>query len=207
MNGELLTIMDSIEREKGISKDVLFEAIESALLSAAKKLLGKHREDISVKIDRESGEITIKGGKKEVDSGKFGRIAAQTAKQVIIQKIREAERGIIFDDYHSRVGTIVTGAVHRFEKGNIIVDLGKTEAILARQEQSRSERYKQGERIRVYVKEVMNSARGPQIIVSRSNEQFVKKLFELEVPEIGEGIVEIRSIAREPGERTKMAVH
>lgn len=207
MNDDILTIIDSIEREKGIPKDVLFEAIESALVSAAKKILGKHREDITVSIDRENGKIDIKGGEDVVDSGEFGRIAAQTAKQVIIQKIREAERDIIFEDYHNRVGAIVTGSVHRFDRGNIVVDLGKTEGILPRTEQCPGERYKQGDRVRAYVLEVTKTSRGPQIVLSRADARFVKKLFEMEVPEITDGIVEIRSIAREASERTKMAVH
>ena len=209
MNPEIISIVDSIEREKGIPKEVLFEAIESALLSAAKRILGKHRTDITVKIDKETGKITVKSGDKteKVESSDFGRIAAQTAKQFIIQKIREAERGIIFDDYHKRVGGIVTGSVHRFDRGNIIVDLGKTEAILPRSKQCPKERYKQGDRIRAYVLEVTKTNRGPQIVLSRSDERFVKKLFEMEVPEITEGIVEIKSISREPGERTKMAVY
>jgi len=206
VNPEILTIIDSMEREKGIPKDVLFEAIESALLSAARKLLGKEKEDITVKIDRETGEIKVSSDGKKVDSGEFGRIAAQTAKQVIIQKIREAEREIIFDDYHKREGTIVTGSVHRFERGNIVVDLGKTEAILPRQQQCPQERYKQGDRIRAHVLEVSKTNRGPQIILSRSSVEFVRKLFELEVPEITQGIVEIKAMSREAGERTKMAV-
>jgi len=207
MNAEILAIIDSIEREKGIPKDTLFEAIESALLSAAKKILGKDKTDITVTIDRESGKIKVESGGKEVESGEFGRIAAQTAKQVIIQKIREAEREIIFGDYHKRLGSIVTGSVHRFERGNIIVDLGKTEAILPKSQQCPTERYKQGDRIRAYVLEVTKTNRGPQIILSRSSAAFVKKLFELEVPEITEGIVEIKSISREAGERTKMSVY
>ncbi len=207
MNGEILAIVDSIEREKGIPKDVLFEAIESALLSAARKILGKDREDIAVKIDRETGGIKVTGGGKKVKSGEFGRIAAQTAKQVIIQKIREAEREIIYDDYNQKVGSIVTGSVHRFERGNIIVDLGKTEGFMPRSQQCPNERYRQGDRIRAYVLEVEKTNRGPQIALSRTSADFVKKLFELEVPEITEGIVEVRSISREAGERTKIAVY
>ena len=207
MNEEILTILDSLEREKGISKDVLFEAIESALLSAARKMLGKDREDISVKVDRETGDIKVVSGRKRITSSEFGRIAAQTAKQVIIQKIREAEKDVIYEDYQKKVGTITSGLVHRFEKGNIIVDLGKTEAILPRSEQVAKERYNQGDRIRAYILEVNKTSHGPKILLSRSSTEFVRKLFELEVPEILEGIVEIRSMAREPGERTKIAVH
>jgi len=206
MNNELLTIMDSLEREKGISKEILFEAIEIALASAAKKILGKNKEDIKVVVNRESGSIKVSCEGKTVASDEFGRIAAQTAKQVIIQKIREAERDVIFAEYQQKRGGIASGMVHRFEKGNIVIDLGKTEAILPRSEQIQKERYRQGERVRAYIVEVNKTAHGPQIILSRRSPEFVKKLFELEVPEILEGIVEIKDIAREPGERTKIAV-
>ncbi len=206
MSSELLAILDSIEREKGIEKETLFKAIEAALQSAAKKIVGKDLIQPVVNIDRTTGKIKIFLGDKEIASEEFGRIAAQTAKQVIIQKIREAEREVIYDDYHGRIGNIVSGTVHRFEKGDIIVDLGKTEVILPRREQIPRERYKQGERIRGYVLEVEKSPRGPQIIISRAHEGFVRKMFELEVPEISEGIVEIKDIAREAGARCKMAV-
>ena len=206
MNNELLTILDSIEREKGIEKEILFKAIESALQSAAKKIVGKDTEQPTVTIDRETGKIKVSSGGKEISSDEFGRIAAQTAKQVIIQKIREAEREVIYDDYHDRVGSIVSGSVHRFERGNIVVDLGKTEAILPRREQIPNERYKPGERIRGYVLEVDKTPKGPEIILSRANAGFIKKMFELEVPEISEGIVEIKGLVREPGARCKMAV-
>jgi len=207
MTEDILMILDSIEREKGIPKEVLFEAIEAALASAARKLLGKETEDIKVSMDRESGAIKVISGGKNIKSEEFGRIAAQTAKQVIMQKIREAEREIIYEDYHKRLGNIVTGSVHRFDRGTIIVELGKTEGILPRPHQCPSERYKQGDRIRSIVLEVNKTSRGPQVILSRADVNFVKKLFELEVPEITEGIVEVRSIAREPGERTKIAVY
>lgn len=203
---ELLSILEYIERERGIDKEVIFKSLESALVSAARKIVGKHTEDITVTIDRETGEISVIAEGKEVKNAEFGRIAAQTAKQVIIQKLREAERDVIFDDFQHKVGSIVTGSVHRFEKGDIIVDLGKTEGILPRNQQSPHERYKQGERIRVFILEVKKGPKGPQVIVSRTNPNFVKKLFELEVPEISEGIVEVRAISREPGERTKIAV-
>lgn len=206
MNEELLTVLEHIEREKGIDKEFLFKAIESALASAAKKILGKKDIDVMASIDRSTGEIKILSEGKEIKSAEFGRIAAQTAKQVIIQKIREAERDIVFDDYQKRVGTITSGSVHRFEKGDIIVDLGKTEAILPKSQQCQRERYKQGDRIRAYILEVNKTAHGPQIVLSRSDASFVKKLFEIEVPEITEGIVEVKSISREAGERTKIAV-
>jgi len=206
MNEELLTVLEHIEREKGIDKEILFKAIESALASAARKIVGKKEADVVVAIDRSNGSISILSEGKEIKSDEFGRIAAQTAKQVIIQKIREAERDIVFDEYQKRIGTITNGSVHRFEKGDIVIDLGKTEAILPRSQQCPKERYKQGDRIRAYILEVTKTPHGPQIILSRSDAAFVKKLFELEVPEITEGIVEVRAISREPGERTKLAV-
>jgi len=137
----------------------------------------------------------------------FGRIAAQTAKQVIMQKIREAEKEVVFSEFQGKVGDIVSGTVYRFERGNIIVDLlGRAEGILIRREQSLREEFRQGERIRAYLLEVKKESRGPQIILSRAHPNFVKKLFELEVPEIYEGIIEIKFISRQPGERTKISV-
>lgn len=206
MNGELLTVLDQIEREKGIKKEVLIDAVEAALASAAKKTSGIKAEEVSVKVDPSTGDIKVFCSGNEVASEDFGRIAAQTAKQVIIQKIREAERDVIFSEYQARVDTIISGMVHRFEKGNIIVDLGKTEAIFPRKEQIPRESYKQGDRIRGYVLEVKRTGKGPQIILSRTHPGLVKRLFELEVPEISDGIVEIKAIAREAGDRTKIAV-
>ncbi|MDD5437203.1 MAG: transcription termination factor NusA [Candidatus Omnitrophica bacterium] len=206
MNEELLTVLEHIEREKGIEKEFLFKAIESALTSAAKKIMGNKEADVVATIDRSTGTIKILSEGKEIKSAEFGRIAAQTAKQVIIQKIREAERDIVFDDYQKRVGTITSGSVHRFEKGDIIIDLGKTEGVLLKSQQCPKDRYKQGDRVRVLIQEVTKTPHGPQIILSRADPVFVKKLFEIEVPEITEGIVEVRSISREAGERTKIAV-
>jgi len=207
MNGELLTVLDHLEREKGINREILIEAVESALLSAAKKTLGSKTEDVSVKIDRQTGAIKVYSDGKEVPSGDFGRIAAQTAKQIIIQKIREAERDVIFTDYQARIGSVITGTVYRFEKGNIVVDLGKTEGFIPKGEQSQKENFRQGDRIKAYVLEVRKTGKGPQIVLSRSNPGLVKKLFELEIPEIYEGIVETKSISREAGDRTKIAVY
>ena len=206
MNEELLTVLEHIEREKGIDKEFLFKAIESALTSAARKIASNKEADVVATIDRSTGAIKILSEGKEIDSEGFGRIAAQTAKQVIIQKIREAERDLVFDDYQKRIGTITSGSVHRFEKGDIVIDLGKTEGVLLKSQQCPKDRYKQGDRVRVLIQEVARSSHGPQIVLSRSDPIFVKKLFEIEVPEITEGIVEIRAISREPGERTKIAV-
>jgi transcription termination/antitermination protein NusA len=142
----------------------------------------------------------------KLDSKEFGRIDAQTAKQIIIQKVREAERNIIFSEYSSKKGEIITGIVQRFEKGDIIVDLGRAEAVLPKKEQVRREGYRQGERIRGIVLDVKSEAKGPQVMMSRTNTGFIMKLFQMEVPEIYEGIVEIKGAAREPGDRAKIAV-
>jgi len=207
MNGELLAVLDHIEREKGIKKEILISAVETALISAARKMLGyQATDDITVKLDPATGEIKVMQGKKQLKSDEFGRIAAQTAKQIIIQKIREAERDVIFNEYTAKVGTVISGSVHRFEKGDIVVDLGRTEAILPKKEQMPRETYKQGERVRAYVLDVKKTGRGPQIVLSRTHPGLVKRMFELEVPEIIEGIVEIKAIAREAGDRTKIAV-
>ena len=208
MSQELIAIIEQLEREKGIKKEVLIEAVESALLSAAKKVIDlKPEEELSIEINPETGKIRAFKNKEEITSIDFGRIAASTARQVIIQKIREAEKDVVFNEFQGRVGEIVSGIVYRFDKGNIIVDLlGKAEGILLKREQSPKEEFKQSQRIRAYVVEVKKDNRGPQILLSRTHPNLVKKLFELEVPEIYEGIVEIKSISREAGERTKIAV-
>lgn len=208
MSQELLAIIEQIEREKGIKKEVLIGAVESALLSAARKVIDvKPDEELTIQLDTQSGKIKVFKNKEEVTSLDFGRIAASTARQVIIQKMREAEKDVVFNEFQGRVGEIVSGTVYRFEKGNIVVDLlGKAEGLLLKREQSPREEFKQGQRIRAFVAEVKKDAKGPQILLSRSHPSLVKKLFELEVPEIYEGIVEIKSISRQPGERTKIAV-
>lgn len=208
MDSELLGILEQLERDKGIDKEILIQAVESAVASAAKKVWSVDKdEEIKVVLDRKTGKLSAFAGTQEIRSNEFGRIAAQTAKQVVIQKIREAEKDVIFAEYHARIGQIISGGVYRFEKGNIIVDLGKTEAFLPKSEQSSKEEFRQGDRIRAYVLDVKREIRGPQIVLSRTNPSFVKRLFELEVPEIYEGIVEVKSIARDAGERTKIAVH
>jgi N utilization substance protein A len=206
-NSELMVILEQLERDKGIDKEVLIQAVESAVASAAKKIwtIDKN-EEIKVVLDKKTGKLTAYAGGSEIKSKDFGRIAAQTAKQVVIQKIREAEKDVVFTEYQTRIGQIVSGAVYRFDKGNIIVDLGKTEGFIPKSEQSIKEEFKQGDRIRAYVLEVKREAKGPQIVLSRAQPSFVKRLFELEVPEIYEGIVEIKSISRDAGERTKIAV-
>ena len=208
MSQELLAILDQMEREKGIKKEVLIEAVESALVSAARRALNiKPEEELKIELDRNTGKIRAFRNKEEITSMDFGRIAASTARQVIIQKIREAEKDVVFNEFQGKVGEIVSGTVYRFDKGNIIVDLlGKTEGILLKREQSSKEEFRQGQRICTYVVEVKRDTRGPQIILSRTHSNLLKKLFELEVPEIYEGIVEIRAISREPGARSKIAV-
>jgi len=208
MSHELLGILEQMEREKGIKKEVLIEAVESALLSAARKVIDvKPEEELRVELDRQSGKIRAYKNNQEINSIDFGRIAASTARQVIIQKIREAEKDVVFTDFQSRVGEIVSGTVYRFEKGNIVVDLlGKAEGVILKREQSPKEEFKQGQRIRAYVAEVKKDSKGPQIFLSRAHPNLVRKLFELEVPEIYEGVVEMKAIARQPGERTKISV-
>jgi N utilization substance protein A len=177
------------------------------------------RKEVVLKVEDESLEVSLLEARQldpevmpgdevevEIDANEFGRIAAQTAKQVIVQKLREAEREMVFNTYSSRVGEIINGIVHGFSRGSIIVDLGKTEAELPTKEQVPRERYKQGDRIKAYILEVKQNAKGPQVILSRTSINFLTALFELEVPEIAEKIVEIRSAAREPGGRSKIAV-
>lgn len=209
MSQELIAIIEQIEREKGIKKDVLIAAVESALLSAAKRVIDlKPEEELKVELDKNSGKIRAYRNGEEVTSIDFGRIAASTARQVIIQKMREAEKDVVFNEFQGKVGEIVSGTVYRFEKGNVVIDLlGKAEGLLIKREQSPKEEFKQGQRIRALLLDVKKETRGAQIILSRTHPNLVKKLFELEVPEIYEGIVEIKSISRQAGERTKISVY
>ena len=205
MNTELLQSLDFIEKEKNVSREVLLEALRLALISACKKTFPE-KENLDVQIDTESGDIRLLENGELIQNAEFGRIAAQTAKQVIIQKIREAEREAIYNDYSSKIQDIVNGTVHRIDKRVIIVDLGKTEGILPMREQSHKEHFRQGDPIKVYVLEVNKTSRGPEIVLSRSHPNLVRKLFEIEVPEISENIVQIKGAAREAGARTKIAV-
>ncbi|HDM37756.1 MAG TPA: transcription termination/antitermination protein NusA [Candidatus Omnitrophica bacterium] len=207
MNGELLSILEHIERDKGIKRQVLIRAIESALLSAAKKTIKGKKGELSVEFDEETGDIKVFSCDEIIESDEFGRIAAQTAKQVIIQKIREAERDVIYKEFKDKVNQIVSGTVYRFEHSTVVVNLGRTEGFIPKKFQVANEEYKQGERLRVYIEKVEQTTKGPRIILSRNTPQLVTRLFELEVPEICEKIVEIKSIAREAGERTKIAVY
>lgn len=239
MNEEFIGALEEIEREKGISKDIIFDALESALVSSYKKNFGTS-QNVTVNIDRETGKIelyavkdiveddaiededsqmTISEAKEldfrfevgdvfseEIEPAKFGRIAAQTAKQVVIQRIKDAERDVIFEDFTDRENEIITGQVQRVSYGNVYFDLGRTEAILPQVEQIKGETYKQGDRFKLLLLEVKKTTKGPQVVLSRSHPNLVKRLFELEVPEISSGIVEIYSISREAGSRTKIAV-
>jgi N utilization substance protein A len=237
MNRELLSVIDQIGREKGIDSQKIIKAVESALLTAAKKRYGAN-ENIQVRLDPQTGEIEVISLKKivegvtnaraeisleeakKVDEGAelgdeigfllemedFGRIAAQTAKQVIFQRVREAEWESVHREYSVRQGEIISGMILGQERRNYIVELGKTEALLPAQEQVPRESYRRGDRIRAYLLEVKPSSKGPQIILSRSHPHFVLKLFEMEVPEIAEGVVIIKGVVREPGDRTKLAV-
>ena len=204
MNGDMLRLVDSIHRDKDIEKEYIFEALEEALLSAARKYYGA-KADIAVFVDRESGQIEAFDGNEPIDAIDIGRIAAQTAKQVIIQKIRDLEQDAIFRDYEGRVRQIVSGTIQRFEGSSIIVNLGRTEGILPRSEQIREEGYRVGDRIRSYLREVRRVGTRVRIVLSRADPEFIRRLFELEVPEIGERVIEIMAIAREPGYRTKVA--
>jgi transcription termination/antitermination protein NusA len=217
-----LDSLRELERERGISFETLVEAIEKALASAYLRTLGlEETRGARAVIERDSGEVTVFAQDVEVDPdteevtvlkewedtpSDFGRIAAQTAKQVILQRLREAERDMTFGEYSGREGDIVTGIVQQHDHRYTILDLGKTEALMPPSEQIPHERYEHGARLKAYIVEVRKSARGPQIIVSRTHPGLIKRLFELEVPEILEGIVEIKGVAREPGHRSKIAV-
>ena len=205
MNQELLRIVDSIARDKNIEKESIFLDIEAALLSAARKFYGE-TEDVQCAIDRSTGDIQVLKGETLIDYREFGRIAAQTAKQVLIQKIREDERGSIFDEYADRKGQIITGSVSRFEGGALIVSLGRAEGFLPRSEQIPGETHNPGERIRTLVLDVRDAGNQVKIILSRSHPDFIRRLFELEVPEVQEKVIEVKALAREAGYRTKIAV-
>ncbi|MBW3594502.1 MAG: transcription termination factor NusA [Actinobacteria bacterium] len=211
-----------LERERGISYETVVDAIERALASAYLRMINADEtRDARAEIDRETGAVTVYAQDVEIDEETesktvlkewedtppdFGRIAAQTAKQVILQRLREAERDLTFGEYSGREGDIVTGIVQQQDHRYTILDLGKTEALMPPAEQIPHERYEHGARLKAYIYEVSRSSRGPQIKVSRTHPNLIKRLFELEVPEILDGVVEIKSVAREPGHRSKIAV-
>ncbi len=238
MISDLNRIIEQVGKDKGIDKKILIDALEQALLAAARKKYGP-KQEIESKYNEEAGEIELFQFKTvvnevknphteigftnareldgdveigdslgtKIDLTEFGRIAAQTAKQVIIQKVKDAERENIFEDFKDRKGEVISGTVQRFERGAIIVNLGRAEAVIPQQELVPRETYKPGDRIRAYVLDVRKTPKGPQIILSRSNANFLIKLFEMEVPEVSEGIVKITNAAREPGSRAKIAVY
>ncbi len=203
---EILRIVDAIHRDKNVDKEVVFGAIEAALVSAAKKQYGEE-EDIVVQIDRKDGSISGTHNGVPLDPEEtVGRIGAQTAKQVMIQKIREAERDALYDEYHDLIGQMVTGVVQRYEGGAATVTLTNVEAILPRSEQIPGETHHPNERVRATVFEVRKAGSRVKVILSRTRPQLVQRLFEQEIPEIADGVIEIRAIAREPGYRSKVAV-
>ena len=239
MNREFIEAIDELEKEKHISKEILLETIESALVSAYKKNYGTS-QNVRVVIDPDDGDIAVLMRKDIVDEDDieddmiqmsleeaheidpryeigdaiefavtprdFGRIAAQTAKQVVVQRIREAERGMIYDDFITRQGEIITGTVQRKSGETMFINIGKAEGILSAGEQVPGEHFEVHQRLKVYIMDVKKTTKGPQVFLSRTHPGLVKMLFELEVPEIQDGTVEIKGIAREAGSRTKMAV-
>ncbi|MBQ3114939.1 MAG: transcription termination/antitermination protein NusA [Clostridia bacterium] len=238
MSEDFVTLLEQFEKEKGISRDVLIEALEQALVSAYKKNYGSNK-NVRVEIDRKTGsmnvfirkdivaevnvpdcEISVKEAKKinpKFEEGDvfeeqtvpqtFGRIAAQTARQVVTQRIREAERSMVYNEFSDKVNNIVSGIVQRVERKSIMINFGNVEAMLMPQEQVETDNYRPNQRIKVYVVEVQKTTKGPQIVISRTHSGLVRKLFELEVPEIQSGVVAIKSISREAGSRTKIAVY
>jgi N utilization substance protein A len=237
VNRELINVIQQIATEKGIGKEVLFEALESALASASKKTMGTG-DNVRMELHRETGTLRVLAKKRvvakvtdpkleltlaearavksdaqlddevelELEPREFGRIAAQTAKQVILQRVREAEREGIYSEFAGKEGQVARGVVHRIEKRNVIVELGKAEAILPEREQIPGERINPGDRIRALILEVKRTVKGPQITLSRTHPGFLIRLFESEIPEIAEGIVQVKAAARDGGERAKVAV-
>ncbi len=238
MSTDLLDALTALEKQKGISRDVLVEAIEAALVTAYKRNFNQaqnvrvdlnldkgtmkvySRKDVVVEVEDDRLQISLEDAQKinpayelediveqEVTPRDFGRIAAQTAKQVVTQRVREAERGIIYEEYVDKEDDIVNGIIERLDARNLYVGLGKVEAVLPVGEQIMTETYQPHDRIKVYITKVERTSRGPQVFVSRTHPGLLRRLFEMEVPEIFEGIVEIKSIAREAGDRSKISVH
>ncbi|MGZ4676015.1 MAG: transcription termination factor NusA [Acidimicrobiia bacterium] len=215
MNSDMMEALYTIEREKGISVEIMLEALANALVTAYKRMPDAAEEAL-VEIDIETGDIHVIAQELDEEGhvvrewddtpNDFGRIAAQTAKQVILQRIREAEREMKYEEYAGREGDIVTGIIQQTDQRYTLLDLGKVEALLPQAEQVQNERYDHGSRLKAYIVEVRKTAKGPQIVVSRTHPGLVKRLFELEVPELLDGVVELRAVAREPGHRTKIAV-
>jgi transcription termination/antitermination protein NusA len=223
VSAELVQALRELEREKGISFDTILRGLEEALASAYKSAMHlpeeeAEQEDVRVTLDPESGDMraflqqldeegnVASEEEVELTADFTGRIAAQTAKQVILQKLRDAEREITYEEFAGREGDVVTGIVQQDSHRYAILDLGKVEALLPFQEKTPSESYRHGERLKAYIVEVRRTSKGPQIVVSRTHPELLKRLFEMEVPEVAEGMVEIKAVAREPGHRSKIAV-
>jgi len=215
MNQNFMEELDLLEREKGVPKETILDALANALVSAYKRSPGA-AEEARVTIDQDTGEITVYGQELDEDGNvtrewedtpsDFGRIGAQTAKQVILQRLRDAKRAQVFDIYDGREGDLVTGIVQQSDHRTVILDLGNAEAVMPAGERIAYERLERGARVKALILEVRGETKGPQIVVSRSHPDFIRRLFELEVPELVEGTVEIRAIARDAGHRTKIAV-
>ncbi len=201
----ILRLVDGLHRNKDIDAEIIFRALERALETAVRKNKGRD-VDIQVSIDRETGDVEAYIGGEMINPEELGRIAAQTAKQVMMQQIKEAEGEIIYQEYSKLKGSLVSGMVKRFEGGAIVVSLDKTEAVLPKSEQIPREHYQPGERLRAIISDVKRSGSAATVLLSRTHADFVKALFEIEVPEVADGGVVIKRIAREPGERTKIAM-
>jgi N utilization substance protein A len=206
-NPELLRIVDGIARDKNIEREQVYTDVEQAIASALRKQFStEDTSEFSVTLERGTGDISVARGGEVIPLSALGRIAAQTAKQVMIQLIRQDERGSIYEEFKDRVGTIVTGTIARFEGGTMIINLGRVEGIMPRSEQIPGETHEQGERIQALILEVRDTPAAVKIIMSRSHPELIRRLFEREVPEVGERTIEIKALAREPGHRTKIAV-
>jgi len=207
MNQELLRIVENIARDKNIDKEAIFADLEEAMVSAARKHFAEPEGNVAVQIDRKTGDITAYRDNVQIDIRQLGRIPAQTAKQVMIQKLRADERDSIYSEFTQRKGEIISGTVVRYEGGTLIVNIDHwTEGFMPKGEQIMGQTHRPGERIRCLILDVKESANQVKIILSRTHPEFIRRLFELEVPEIGEKIIEIRALAREAGYRTKVAV-
>jgi len=207
MNQELIRIVENIARDKNIDKESIFQDLEAAMVSAAKKYFGEPDSDIVVQVDRQTGEIRAYRDNELIDIKKLGRIPAQTAKQVMIQKIKADERDSIYAEFIQRKGEIVSGVVARYEGGAVAINLvNRTEAVLPRIEQIMGQTHHPGERLRCYILDVREASNQVKIILSRTHPDFIRRLFELEVPEVAEQVIEIRALVREAGYRTKIAV-
>ncbi len=205
MNTELLRFIDSLSRDKNIPKENVFVDLEAAMVSAARKAY-EDTDDVAVRIDRVTGDIAALVAGQAIDMKTLGRIAAQTAKQVMIQKLREDERNATFDEYSQRVGQVVTGTLIRYEGGGMVINLGRTESFMPRSEQIPGQMHQPGERIRGMVLDVREEQNQVRIVLTQTHPDYIRRMFEMEVPEVAERIIEVRALAREAGYRTKIAV-